>query len=170
MNHADLMHTVTDFFRFNNSSVQRIVPWLQIVTGSILIALAYFIGNLQFDLIRNGIRTTGKIVRFEYLTYSMSSAHGFRSSSAFHPVVELKVDGQRVEFRDRIGSVSGAGMNATVPVLFNPKLPTMAMIDRPFWNWLPWAPTLAVGAILLLIGLRGVFRREASHPQACDVC
>jgi hypothetical protein len=36
------------------------------------------------------------------------------------------------------------------------------MIDRPVWNWIPWAPTFAVGLFLALVGLKGFFQSRRS--------
>ena len=42
-----------------------------------------------------------------------------------------------------------------VTVLYDPAHPSDAMIDRPIWNWLPWAPIGAVGLFLILVAMRG---------------
>jgi hypothetical protein len=31
------------------------------------------------------------------------------------------------------------------------------MIDRSYWNWLPWAPCFAIGLILALASVKGLF-------------
>jgi hypothetical protein len=36
------------------------------------------------------------------------------------------------------------------------------MIDRPVWNWIPWAPTFAVGFLLLLSAINGFFKSRRS--------
>jgi hypothetical protein len=152
---ADAATPVRAWIERNGARIRRATLWAQIATGMFLMGLGYRIGNVQFDLIREGVRTSGRIVRFEYVTYSTTGARGARSStSAFHPIVEFEVDGRRVRFRDRIGSASG-GLNDVVPVLFSAERPSMAMIERPFWNWIPWAPTFIVGAFLLLVGAIG---------------
>jgi hypothetical protein len=128
---------------------QRALPWLQIATGAALMALAWHLGHEQFALLREGTRSAGRIVRFDQVTASSSSS---RRYSAFHPVVAFEVDGRHIEFRDRIGSASAAGVNDAVPVLFDAQQPSIAMIVRPVWNWLPWAPTFLVGLLLLVAG------------------
>jgi uncharacterized protein (DUF983 family) len=42
-----------------------------------------------------------------------------------------------------------------VIVLYDPARPSDAMIDRPVWNWLPWAPIAAVGCVLMLVAIKG---------------
>jgi hypothetical protein len=34
--------------------------------------------------------------------------------------------------------------------------PSVAMMDRGFANWLPWAPCFAIGLILALVALKGI--------------
>jgi hypothetical protein len=153
---TDIAKKITEWIRVNGPRIPRTIRWVQIATGIFLVGLAVHIGKVQFDLIREGIRTSGQIVRFEYVSSSMSDARGLRpSTSAFYPIVEFKVDGRSVQFRDRFGSASGAGINDVVTVLFNSERPTVAMIYRPFLNWIPWAPTFIVGSFLLLVGAIG---------------
>jgi len=45
-------------------------------------------------------------------------------------------------------------------VLYDPEKPSLAMIDRPVWNWIPWAPTLGVGLFLVFVGIRGWMLRN----------
>jgi hypothetical protein len=42
-----------------------------------------------------------------------------------------------------------------VTVLYDRAGPTDAMIDRPIWNWMPWASIGAVGLFLALLAVRG---------------
>jgi hypothetical protein len=149
---TDIAKKITQWIRVNGPRISRTIHWVQIATGIFLVGLAYYTGKVQFDLIREGIRTSGQIVRFEYVTNSRGSRP---SSSAFYPIVEFKVDGRSVQFRDRIGSASGGGINDAVTVLFSSESPSVAMIDRPFLNWIPWAPTFIVGSFLLLVGAIG---------------
>lgn len=143
------------WIRSNATKVRRISHWLQVVTGLVLVALAWQFGKAPVALLAGGSRATGEIVRFEEVT----SASGRRPAhSAFHPVVEFTVSGQRVQFRDRWGSGSSGGVHARVPVLFDPKEPSVALIDRPLLNWIPWAPILAVGVFLVVVGLTARLR------------
>jgi hypothetical protein len=41
-----------------------------------------------------------------------------------------------------------------VIVLYDPANPSLAMIDRPVWNWLPWAPIFALGLFLVLVAIK----------------
>ena len=43
-------------------------------------------------------------------------------------------------------------------VLYDPANPAVAMIDRPVWNWIPRAPTFAVGLFMVLAAINGFFK------------
>ena len=54
-----------------------------------------------------------------------------------------------------MGSPSMGSLPDRVTVLYDPARPSDAMIDRPVWNWLPWAPIGAVGLFLALVAVKG---------------
>jgi hypothetical protein len=70
------------------------------------------------------------------------------------PIVKFQVGNQDMEFKDWMGT-NNAVTNVRVTVLYDPGKPSLAMIDPPIWNWVPWAPTLAMGLFLLFVGVRG---------------
>jgi hypothetical protein len=140
---------IAEWIRVHGPKVQRGLPWVQIAVGLLLAALAWHMGHEQFALLRGGSHTSGRIVRFEQVTSSNAAS---RPYFALHPVVEFEAGGRRVQFRDRIGSQSSGGLNETVAVLFDAQQPSIAMIERPVWNWLPWAPIFLVGLLLLVAG------------------
>jgi hypothetical protein len=143
---------IAEWVRRYGPKVQRAMPWVQVAVGLFLLALAWHMGHEQFELLRAGETTTGRIVRFEEVR---SGSPGSRRYSAFHPVVEFEQAGRRRQFRDRIGSSSAAGVGDAVPIRFNPQDPSLAMIERPVWNWLPWAPTFLLGVFLIAVGVLG---------------
>jgi hypothetical protein len=54
-------------------------------------------------------------------------------------------------------------------VLYDPVHPTSAMIDRQVMNWIPWGPTIGVGAFLILVGTIGLVRSaRALEPSPID--
>jgi hypothetical protein len=55
------------------------------------------------------------------------------------------------------GSESRVGLGSSVPVIYDPANPSVAMLDRGLSNWLPWAPCFAVGLVVGLDSLKGLF-------------
>jgi hypothetical protein len=87
------------------------------------------------------------------------------------PVVEFPARARVVRFTDWLGSsVRTAGYEG-VPVIYRRAEPSLAMIDLPVGNWLPWGPTLAVGFFLALDAMRGWLgrRRRAARVALNEV-
>jgi hypothetical protein len=152
---TDRASAIQGWIRVHERSMRGAIVWLQLATGLFLVAFGCYFGRTPFALIRDGSRTSGLIVRFEYVTSKGTST---RAYSAFHPVVEFTVDGRRIQFQDRFGSGSSGGVHDVVPVLFDPRTPSLAVIDRPILNWIPWAPMLLVGVFLVLAWAAGKVR------------
>src|SRR5215469_11028267 len=145
---------VTDILS-HRQTIMRHMFWAQLMVGIVLIALGYYMGSDHMLLILFGDRAQGRIVEYRQEYIQRSRANGTDYRLAFMPVVEYHVGGQTVRFQDWKGSSVAAGLNTTVSVLYLPALPSRAMIDRPVWNWMPWAPICTVGLLLLLAGFKG---------------
>jgi hypothetical protein len=156
---TDRAGAIDGWIRVHGQTIRRVTLWLQLATGVFLLALGCTLGRTPFELILGGSRTSGQVVRFEYVT---STSTRTRAYSAFHPIVEFTVDGRRIQFQDRFGSGSAGGVHDVVPVLFDARTPFVAAIDRPILNWMPWAPILFVGVFLLLVGAAGKVREARS--------
>jgi hypothetical protein len=74
------------------------------------------------------------------------------------PIVEFQAGDRVVQFQDWLGAKIAGTRNVSVIVLYDPVNPSVAMIDRPVWNWIPCAPNFAVGVFLILVAIRGTFR------------
>jgi len=112
-------------------------------------------GHAHFRLIREGVRTPGRIVSYKQEAFRRASGS---SSTAYMPVVEFHISDRFVQFKDWLGSSVAGSINVSVIVLYDPANPAVAMIDRPLGNWLPWGPVFAVGVLLLLASVRSAFR------------
>jgi hypothetical protein len=71
------------------------------------------------------------------------------------PIVEFHTHDRFIQFEDWLGSNSAGALSNPVIVLYDPANPSLAMIDRPVWNWLPWAPIFALGLFLVLVAIKG---------------
>ena len=126
----------------------------QIVVGVFLIIFGYWIGGDHARLVFFGQHTTGKLVGYREQKFA-TDAGGVRWASASMPVVEFQAGHDTVRFNDWMGSNFRVPMGGSVPVLYDPARPANAVIDRPVWNWVPWAPMVAVALLLLASGIRG---------------
>jgi hypothetical protein len=140
----------------NKAKILRYAYIPQALVGLLLVLLGYQIGKVHFHLIREGVRTQGKIIRFEQQYFTGRSANGSSTSSiAFMPIVEFHAGDHAIQFKDWKGSGSAGGVNDAVTVLYDSADPAVAMIDRPVWNWIPWAPIFVVGFFLVLVAIKG---------------
>lgn len=147
---------VVDSLLNNRAKIARYAPVVQLLVGLFLILFGYAIGKDHFQLILHGVRAPGTVVSYK--------PQGFRDSqrnfttTAFMPIVQFHAGDRLIEFKDWLGSHSSGVLNKPVTVLYDSVHPNIAMIDRPVWNWIPWGPTIAVGLLLLLSGLRALTR------------
>lgn len=139
----------------NKGRVLRYTRVAEVVVGLFFVLFGYYIGKDHYHLIRHGVRTSGMIVG--YKQESLPDRGGTRWDTAFMPIVKFQARGREVEFKDWMGSGAAVSWKIPVTVLYDPENPSMAMIDRPVWNWIPWAPTFAVGLFLFLAGINGLF-------------
>ena len=144
----------------NRAKILRYAFLPQIFAAIALFAVAYFTGKAEARLLFSGARTQGKIVGFQQRqlhTHRNPSSTGMYGRNVYLPIVEFEVSGQLVRFEETKLITKAEGVGWRVPVLCDSAEPSRAMIDRPFWNWIPWAPALAMGLFLLIVSLKGLF-------------
>jgi hypothetical protein len=156
----------------NRAKILRYAFVPQLLAAVALLSLAYFTGKTDVHLLFSGARTRGKIVGFqrrELHTHRNPSSNGVYGRTVYMPVVEFEARGDKVRFEERKLVAQGEGVGWPVNVLYDPAKASMAMIDRAFWNWMPWAPALAMGAFLALVSLKGLFVFLAFAPPPSSV-
>ncbi len=123
----------------NRVKILRYAWILQLFGGLLFLGLSHLMGHEHLHLIRQGVRAPGTVVGYKEQSFRHSS--GF-FSTGYMPVVEFHANDRLIHFQDWMGSNSAGARNVPVIVLYDPANPSVAMIDRPVWNWLPWAPHL----------------------------
>ncbi len=147
----------------NKAKVLRYTRVVQAVTGLFLMLLGCYIGIEHFHLVTRGVRTWGTIVG--YKEEIMSNGSEVRWQTAFMPIVKFQAGNRVIQFKDWMGA-NAAVLNVRVTVLYDPVNPSSAMIDRPVMNWIPWAPTFAVGLFLVLVAIKAWLSPPQSSPAA----
>jgi hypothetical protein len=159
------------------ASVQQLVAWMtanrekimryawipQLFGGLVFLGLGYFMGHSHFHLIRQGVRAPGRIAGYKQESFRNSSSSTSSTSTGYMPVVEFHTSDHFVQFQDWLGSNVAGNKDVPVIVLYDPANPSVAMIDRPVWNWIPWAPTFAVGFLLALSAISRFFRSQRAR-------
>jgi hypothetical protein len=163
------MATVEEFLDFLKNNRPKILHYtlvLQVLVGLFLLFMADRMGRTNFHLIRAGIRTPGRVVGNEQRNFGSSIGSSGRVTTAFLPIVEFSANGQKIRFTDWLGSSSTGSFPERVTVLYDESKPSVAIIDRPILNWMPWAPIGGVGCFLCLVGLKGLLRQRTVNPGA----
>lgn len=148
----------------HKSEVLRYTSWAQALTGLVLVLVGYQIGREHFQLIRDGVRAHGTIVG--YRDVMLANGGSPRWERASFPIIRFQVGERTFRFRDWM-SAQTRSANSSVAILYDKSHPSLAMIDRPVWNWIPWGPAIAVGAFLLLVSVFTWRRSRAAvvHPS-----
>ena len=137
----------------NRTQILRYMYIPQAIAGVLLLMVAYSMGHTHFHLILEGVRAPGRVVGHAQRNLGDSSETS--STLAFMPIVEFEAGDRIVRFEDWLGSSSTGNLPDRVTVLYDRDRPSDAMIDRPAWNWLPWAPIGVVGLFLTLVAVKG---------------
>jgi hypothetical protein len=143
----------------NRGKILRYAWIPQLLAGLLLLALSHYMGHTHFHLIREGLRAPGRIIGYKQQNFRSSSSESF-STTGYMPIVEFQANDRFIHFQDWLGTSIAGSKNVPVIVLFDPADPSVAMIDRPVWNWLPWAPIFALGLFLVLAAINGFFRSQ----------
>ncbi|QLG88276.1 DUF3592 domain-containing protein [Chitinibacter bivalviorum] len=148
------------------ASYLRAIVYIQMGVGLLLMGFGYWTGIDRFALMVRGEQTTGQVV--QYLERGAATPGAERWFTA---VVVFRNDAQTIYFQDWNGREYQGGVPETVSVIYDPRQPSNAIINRPALNWLPWAPVFVLGAFLFLLGVstwlhRLLFRRTPRHGAA----
>jgi hypothetical protein len=144
----------------NREKILRYAWIPQLFAGLVFLGLGYFMGHEHFHLIRSGMRAPGTIVAYKQESFRSSSSNTSSTTTGYMPIVEFHANDRFVQFQDWLGTHVAGNTNVPVTVLYDPADPPVAMIDRPVWNWIPWAPTFAVGFLLTLSAINRFFRSQ----------
>jgi len=143
----------------NRERISRYIFIPQLLAAAIFLSFAYATGKVHAHLLFRSARTQGTIVGFKSARISDRTATGgFNGTSTiYEPVIEFTMNDDVFRVQEWKGSESRVGLGWSVPVIYDPANPSVAMLDRGVWNWLPWAPCFAIGVVLALASLRGLF-------------
>jgi hypothetical protein len=142
----------------NREKIFRYIFIPQLLAAAIFLSFAYGTGKVHARLLFRRARTQGTIVSFKPALISHRSGSGTSSySTIYEPLIEFTVNDRVFRVQEWKGSQSRAGLGWSVPVIYDPADPSVGMLDRGPSNWLPWAPCFAVGLVVGLASLKGLF-------------
>jgi hypothetical protein len=125
----------------------------QALAALLFLSFSYTTGKDHAHLLLGAARTQGVIVGLKPVRGGSSTF----KQTVYLPAVEFRAGDHVIHFQEWKGRTYNAGLGSSVPVLYDPANPSIAMIDRSYGNWLPWAPCFAIGLILALASIKGLF-------------
>lgn len=131
---------------------------LQLLVGVALLVLGAVSGQRLIPVLLQGESAIGTIVGHQQVIWTSSSSTGSQHHSPFMPIVEFSYQDAVYRFQDVVGSNSNGGQGDKVTVLVHRQRPAESVIARGVMNWIPWAPMLLVGVLLLGAGSVGLGR------------
>lgn len=139
----------------------KIFRWMfvpQLLAAVLFLGFGYLTGKVHAHLLFKGVRTRGTIVGLKPVLFNDRSSSGSNwYATIYEPTVEFTANDRVVRFQEWKGSESKAGLGWSVPVLYDPANPSIAMMDRGLSNWLPWGIAFLIGLPVALSGLKGLF-------------
>jgi hypothetical protein len=140
---------------------ERIFRYLfipQFLAAALFLSFGYVTGKVHARLLFRSARVQGTIVGFKSAQISQrSGSSSSYYSTIYEPLVEFTVNDRVFRVQEWKGSESRVGLGSSAPIIYDPADPSVAMLDRGLWNWLPWAPFFAIGLIVGLASLKGFF-------------
>ena len=140
----------------------KIFRWMfipQLLVAALFLGFSYYTGHVHARLLVSGARATGKIIALKPVRMweRSSTTVSSLSRTIYEPLVEFSVGDRTFRVQEWKGSESKAGLGWSVPVLYDPANPSIAMMDRGLSNWIPWGIAFLIGLPVALSGLKGLF-------------
>jgi uncharacterized protein DUF3592 len=130
----------------------------QFLVAAVFLTFSYVTGKDHAHLLYKGVRTRGTIIDFKAVRVWDRSSSGVVNSTTtiYEPLVEFSVEGRVFRVQEWKGSRISERPGRSVVVLYDRADPSMAMMDRGFSNWIPWAITFVCGVPVALAALKGL--------------
>ena len=154
----------------NRDKIARYLFIPQFLAAALFLTFSYVTGNVHAHLLLKGTRTRGTIIALKPVQMSNRSSTGLTNYyTIYEPLVEFNAGDRVVRFQEWKGSASNAGLGWSVPVIYDPAKPSVAMVDRGPSNWLPWAPCFLIGLPVAFASIKGLFALFIRRAPAADL-
>lgn len=152
--------TVDEFIQRLKQDPARVGGQIKFAVG-LIVGLSFLIFGIRISqprlyILAKPARTVGRIIGYVRRTDgTWNASHTvMRGVTGYFPTVVFQVGAQVQRFEDWRAVQRFPPVNSTVPVIYDPRNPSNAMIDRSVWNFIPWAPITVIGLLVLLNALR----------------
>jgi Protein of unknown function (DUF3592) len=151
----------------SREKILRYMFILQFVAAIPFLWFGYYTGKVHAHLLLKRTTTTGTVVAVVPVQFSRgSSSSSFASSqTSYEAVVAFTARDRQFRFQEWKGTSSAPSVGTQLPVIYDPADPVTSMVDRGYWNLLPWAPCAASGLFLSLVALKGFLALVLARPR-----
>jgi len=144
----------------NREKIFRYFFILQFVAVVPFLWFGYSTGRVHAQLLLKGAVTTGTVVAVVPVHSSSSSLD---SGTVYEAVVSFTASNDEFRFQEWKATRIAPSIGARLPVIYDPSDPEIAMVDRGYLNYLPWASFGGIGVFLLLVALKGLLKLRFSQ-------
>jgi len=143
----------------NRERIFRYAFILQFIAALPFLLFAYSTGKVHTRLLLKGAATTGTVVA----SVPVQFASGSSRRTSYEAVVVFLLGEDQFRFQEWKATKVAPTLGTRVSVIYDPADPDVAMVDRGYLNYLPWAPCAVIGLFLLIVAIKGlltlIFRR-----------
>src|SRR5882762_5672802 len=162
---------ILTWFAAKGEKILRFAFILQFIAAIPFLWLAYTSGKTQATLLFRSQTVPGIVVAVIPFRQYKTSPSGvlYVRGTTYEVIVEFNPGDQPIRFQDRRGTPFAATVGSPVRVIYDPTHPLTAIMDRGYWNYLPWAPCAAIGCFLTLVALKGLLLVLFSQVRSPDI-
>jgi hypothetical protein len=154
----------------NREKILRYAFIFQFIAAIPFLWVAFITGKTQATLLLRSKTAPGTVVAVVPFRQYKTSPSGvlYSTRTSYDVIVEFIPGDEPIRFQDRRGTPFAAIVGSPVRVIYDPTHPLTAIMDRGYWNYLPWAPCAVIGGSLVLVALKGLLSVLFSQVRSPD--
>ncbi len=131
-----------------NAMLKKWMPVNYAIAFGMIFGSLYWTHDV-YQFSQKAITTTGKIVAFKQ---GRSTSSDGRTIYTYAPIISYEVNGQKLEYTSKVSTSSPSRKTGEmVEIMYNPKNPTEAMIERGIMNYILEIILFTAGIAILII-------------------
>ncbi|HLZ11576.1 MAG TPA: DUF3592 domain-containing protein [Candidatus Acidoferrum sp.] len=140
----------------NREKIFRYAFILQFIAALPFLLFGYSTGKVHAHLILKGAITTGVIAGSVPVQFYSRSNSTVSVRTNYEAIVAFSLETRQFRFQEWKATNFEPRLGTPVSVIYDPSDPAIAMVDRGYSNYLPWAPCAVIGVFLALVALKGL--------------
>jgi len=152
----DSVSPLIDQLTANREKIFRYAFVFQFLAALPFLLFACSTGKVHTRLLLKGAATTGTVVASVPVQFASGSNPASSRRTSYEAVVVFLVGEDQFRFQEWKATRAAPSLGARVPVIYDPADPDIAMVDRGYLNYLPWAPCAVIGGFLAMVAFKGL--------------